>query len=76
MTGNFLGYCIDRNANIIDHPFNRRVVGVDGDTFRVIPRRVMISAGINKVEAIRAIVSNGLVTDLITDETTARALLN
>jgi DNA-binding transcriptional regulator LsrR (DeoR family) len=36
----------------------------------------MISAGINKVEAIRAIVSNGLVTDLITDETTARALLN
>lgn len=75
MVGNFLGYCIDREAKIIDHSINKRVIGMAGDTFKKIPRRLMISAGANKVEAIRATVSNGLVTDLVTDESTARALL-
>ena len=75
MVGNFLGYCIDGDAEIIDHSINKRVIGVPGDTFKKIPRRLMISAGANKVEAIRATVANGLVTDLVTDESTARALL-
>lgn len=75
MVGNFLGYCIDSDARVIDHSINRRVVGVEGDRFRKIPRRLMVSAGKNKVEAIRALCGNGLITDLVTDEATARALL-
>jgi len=36
----------------------------------------MISAGENKVEALRAILDQGLVTDIVTDVATSRKLLS
>lgn len=74
--GNFLGYYIDENAALVDHPINRRIIGITGEDFRPIPRRLMVSAGDNKVDALRAILSQGLVTDLVTDQKTAKALLS
>lgn len=73
--GNFLGYYIDEKAAIVQHSINERIIGIPGDVFRRIPRRFMISGGPNKVEAIRAVLAQGLVTDLITDQKTAKALL-
>jgi len=54
-----------------------RAVGMvsDGDIFKRIPRRVMVSAGGSKVEALRAVLEQGLVTDLFVDVATAKALL-
>lgn len=74
--GNFLGLYIDKNAEAIDHPINERIVGVSGDDFQRIPRRVMVSAGDSKVEALFAVLNKGLLTDVITDQLTARALLD
>ena len=45
------------------------------DEFRKIPVRVAAAAGASKVAAIRAALNGGLVTSLITDEPTARLLL-
>jgi len=73
--GNFLGYYIDGNADLIDHAINRRIIGISGADFRPIPRRLMVSAGQNKVRALRAVLTKGLVTDLVTDQDTAKALL-
>lgn len=73
--GNFLGYYIDEQANIVEHSINERIIGIPGEVFRRIPRRFMISGGDNKVEALTAVLNQGLVTDLITDQITARALL-
>jgi len=73
--GNFLGYYIDGNGDIIDHAINRRIIGISGKRFKPIAERIMISAGDNKVEALRVVLQRGFVTGLVTDQSTARALL-
>lgn len=73
--GNFLGYYIDEQAQIIDHSINQRIIGIPGHVFRGIPIRFMLSGGSNKVDAMHSVLSQGLVTDLITDNKTAEALL-
>ncbi|MFT5893363.1 MAG: deoxyribonucleoside regulator [bacterium] len=74
--GNFLGYYIDATGSIVEHPINQRIIGVSGDEFRKIPHRMMISGGENKVTALLAVLGQGLVSDLVTDSQTAKALLN
>lgn len=73
--GNFLGYFIDSDAELADHPVNRRVIGISGKVFTGIPRRVMVSGGKSKVKALKAVLDRGLITDIVTDVATARELL-
>lgn len=73
--GNFLGHYIDAAGDIVEHALNRRIIGIPGDTFARIPERIMISAGRNKVRALRATLARGFVNALVTDQGTARALL-
>ncbi|MEM1235168.1 MAG: sugar-binding domain-containing protein, partial [Pseudomonadota bacterium] len=73
--GNFLGHYIDDRAEIVDHPLNCRVIGMRPDELMTIPRRVMISGGPQKVQALAAILKAGLLTEFVTDQSTARALL-
>lgn len=73
--GNFLGYYIDAGARIVDHPVNRRVLGMHPDDLARVPERWMISGGPDKVAALAAILGAGLVTGIVTDQDTARALL-
>ncbi len=74
--GNFLGYFIDKNAQLVNHPVNRQVIGISGDVFKRIPRRVMVSGGNSKVKALKAILDQKLVTDIVVDVATAKALLS
>ena len=74
--GNFLGYFIDSEAEMVDHPVNSRVIGISGKVFKGIPRRVMVSAGQSKVKALKAVLEKGLITDIVTDVATARELLS
>jgi DNA-binding transcriptional regulator LsrR (DeoR family) len=73
--GNFLGYFIDSNARVVKHPVNNRVIGVSGEVFACIPRRVMVSGGDSKVKALKAVLDKGLITDIVTDVATAKRLL-
>jgi DNA-binding transcriptional regulator LsrR (DeoR family) len=73
--GNFVGHYIDASAQAIDHPLNSRVFGVRPDELHTIPRRVMVSGGPSKVPALRAILAAGLVTEIVTDQDSAQALL-
>jgi len=73
--GNFLGYYIDRAGESVDHPVNRRIIGITGPVFSTIPERIMVSAGPSKVDALNAVLARGFLTRLITDQATARALL-
>ena len=73
--GNFLGFYIDGEGGLVDHPINERIIGIRGKTFKRIPRRIVISAGKNKVPALKAVLSRRLATHFVTDQDTARALL-
>src|SRR5215472_12742433 len=75
MVGDIGGRFFDRNGVQINHDINGRVVGIDLDDFVRIPVRVVAAAGPSKVEAIAAALRGGLVTVLVTDVETARALI-
>ncbi|SEP69268.1 sugar-binding transcriptional regulator [Microlunatus flavus] len=53
-----------------------RVVGIDADTLRAVPRRIGIAGGPAKRDAVRAAVVGGWVNVLVTDIGTAHALLD
>lgn len=72
---NFLGHYIDAGARPVDHPLEERVVGLLPERLAGVTRRLMVSGGPPKVPGLAAVLRAGLVTDLVTDQTTARALL-
>jgi deoxyribonucleoside regulator len=59
-----------------DHiPMNDRSSGTPLELLRATPRRVCVSAGVSKLPALLGALAANVVTDLIIDESTARALL-
>ncbi|TIS97706.1 MAG: sugar-binding transcriptional regulator [Mesorhizobium sp.] len=72
--GNFLGYFFDRNAELIDHPVNERIVGVYPLDTLNIPKRILVSGGKNKVGIMAKLLEKGFFTGLITDQETGSSL--
>lgn len=62
---------VDRAGQLVRSELDDRVLGIDPDTYREIPRRVGVAGGARKHEAIRASLLGGWVNILITDLTTA-----
>ena len=65
----------DTAGNLVPSDLDDRVVGIDADTLRRIPRRIGIAGGKSKHNAIHGAISGGWVNVLITDTGTAAALL-
>ena len=66
----------DSDGKHVPSALDDRVVGIDADTLREIPRRVGIAGGESKHKAISAAIKGSWVNVLITDTGTASALLN
>ncbi len=73
--GDVLGRYIDANGNIVDPELDGRTVGVELSTLRAAKTAIFVVAGEDKHDIARAVVVNGLCSILITDEGTARDLL-
>ncbi|HEY2863783.1 MAG TPA: sugar-binding transcriptional regulator [Casimicrobiaceae bacterium] len=73
--GDVLCHFIDAEGKVVDHPVNRRVVAVDLDDLRRVPRIVVAAGGRRKVAAIRAALKATGASVLITEEAAARGLL-
>lgn len=56
-------------------PLNDRSSGPSFETLRRIPRRVCVISSVSKVDALRGALAADLITDLVIEETAARALL-
>lgn len=54
---------------------NARTSGLEFDVLRRTPRRICVVAGTSKLPSLRGALAAGLITDLIVDESTARALV-
>lgn len=74
--GNFLGHYIDAEARVVDHPVNDRVVGLRPEELAGVGHRVMVSGGPLKLPGLRAVLQAGLVSELVTDQDSARRLLS
>jgi DNA-binding transcriptional regulator LsrR (DeoR family) len=65
---------IDANGQPVQSELSERIIGIDLDHLREIPRVVGVAGGVNKIEPIRAALRGKLIDVLITDQTTAEAL--
>lgn len=65
----------DENGQSIDHPINDRIIGLDLNQVKRIPRVIGIAGGDGKYSVVRGAVRGHLIDVLITDESTATYLL-
>jgi DNA-binding transcriptional regulator LsrR (DeoR family) len=72
--GDLLGHFLDEAGTILDHPLNRRVVGLSPDDLRRVPLAILASGGPDKVGIVRGTLAGGYVNTIITDEATAETL--
>lgn len=74
--GDIMGYILDAEGALIDHPINSRVIGVSLDELDRIENVILAAGGLHKVPIVTAALKRGLVDTLVTDENTATALLD
>ena len=74
--GDVLGYFYDKDGQILDLDLHRHVVALSPAALREIPNVAAVAAGTAKVESILGLLRGRLANILITDETTARGLLD
>lgn len=71
--GEMLGHFFDAAGTIVETPLSARILSMPASALR--DRRVVaIAGGEGKVAALRSVLKSGLLSGLITDETTARVL--
>jgi DNA-binding transcriptional regulator LsrR (DeoR family) len=73
--GDLLCHFLDAHGHGIDHPVERRVVALDLDDLRRVPRIVIASGGQRKIVALSAALNAVRASVLITDELAARGLI-
>lgn len=73
--GDLLGHWIDAEGRVIDHPLNRRVVGLPPADLGRLPVAALASGGRDKADAIRGALMGRYCNVLITDEATAQLLM-
>jgi DNA-binding transcriptional regulator LsrR (DeoR family) len=66
---------LDSAGEQIIRDFDSRVIGIELDELRRLPRRLCVAGGANKTEAIRAVLAGGYATHLVTDMASAEHLL-
>lgn len=74
--GDVLGRFFDSEARELDIGFNKRVIGLSVEELRRVPVTMLVAGGQAKREAIKALVSGGVVKILVTDPETAEWLAN
>ncbi len=73
--GDVLFHFFDRQGNLVDHPVNSLVMSVEVDRLRRAPMRILTSGGPEKIEALLGAMRLLAPTVLITDEESARRML-
>jgi deoxyribonucleoside regulator len=73
--GDVVGRYIDATGTIVDPGLDERTVGLGLDELRSAETAIFVVAGKSKHDVARAVVTSGLCTVLVSDENTARALL-
>lgn len=73
--GDVVGRFIDADGHIVDPGLDARTVGLGLDQLRAAETAILVVAGSAKHDIARAVVLSGLCTVLVSDENTARTLL-
>jgi len=66
---------IDDHGDPVDHEINDRTIALELDQIKAIPRVIGVAGGADKVSVIRAALQGNIIDLLVTDQSTAQALL-
>ncbi|MFK7857224.1 MAG: sugar-binding transcriptional regulator [Granulosicoccus sp.] len=73
--GDVLGYYLDGKGRRIKHDINGCVVGMELEDLQRIPNVILAAGGQHKEKIINALLKRNVVNTLVTDQTTAKALI-
>lgn len=73
--GDILSYWIDAEGQVVDHDLNHRVLALHPDRLADIGNVILASGGAPRAPAILAALRRGWINTLVTDEATARTIL-
>ena len=73
--GDMLGYFVDAGGALVDHPVNRRVIGISPLELRDMPNVILAAGGAHKTAVVAAALRSGVFDVVVTDEATATAVL-
>ncbi|MBB5156590.1 sugar-binding transcriptional regulator [Saccharopolyspora phatthalungensis] len=73
--GEISGRLFDRDGTLLPGDVDERVVGIDAEQLRAVPKLITSSTGTDRAEATRAAVAAGFVHTLVVDDELAKALL-
>ncbi|WP_395446373.1 sugar-binding transcriptional regulator (plasmid) [Aminobacter sp. UC22_36] len=73
--GDLMFHFFDRNGELVDHPINDLVMSVDVDRIRRAPLRILTSGGTDKIDALLGAMKLVRPTVLITDEHSAKRMI-
>lgn len=73
--GDILYHFLDADGALVDHSVNTRSISMPLDRLKRIPEKVLMSGGPEKIGILRAVMASVEPTVLVTDEITARTLL-
>jgi len=74
--GEIAGRWIDRSGQTVRTPATIHPIGITVEELKRIPERMAVAGGAEKLNAIRAGLTGGLVTHFVSDEKTAQSLLD
>jgi DNA-binding transcriptional regulator LsrR (DeoR family) len=66
----------DKDGNAVDSPLNERVIGIQADQLRAVPRRIGVAGGMRKLTAVLGALKGRWINVVITDVGVAQALLD
>lgn len=74
--GAVVGAFLDAHGRPVDHPLNRCRIGIDIAAVMAFPEVILAGGGPEKTVPLRAALAGGFVHTLVTDEATARGILD
>jgi len=74
--GDCLYHFLDRHGRLIEHSVNKRSISMPIERLKLIPEKILISGGEEKIAILHSTLRSLQPTVLITDERSAKALLN
>lgn len=74
--GDLCSHWLNAKGQFVEHPLNRRAVALPPELLRGVPRVILVSGGKNKIVMMHGVLSNALANIVVTDELTAKALLD
>jgi DNA-binding transcriptional regulator LsrR (DeoR family) len=74
--GEILGTFLDAEGRPVDHPLNQRVMAMAPEDLKSVEASIIASGGVHKAPILHAILAAGYCNRIVTDEDTARAMLD